>query len=317
MPEKSKLLRKAIRLQRERKIIPPGSKVLVAFSGGVDSGVLTSALLELKRFFKIERLALAHFNHRLRDTAERDEEFCKKQADSLGLEIFVGSEDVGRIAREKKANLEETARELRYSFLRRIKEEKGFDLIATAQHLNDLMETVILWLIRGSGLEGILGFSPSEGDVVRPLFSATRKEIEEYARAMNLRWVEDPSNSDPTFVRNRIRRRVIPVLREINPSAEESFYRLWRVVELEHDFIKSEQERLKEISGRGGCLEVSRLRGGHPAIVSRVISDFFSIKSFEKTRQVMRLLERGGEVHIGEGKKVVRKGKLLCLKKDK
>lgn len=317
MKEKSRLLRKVIRLQRERKIIPPNSKLLIAFSGGIDSVVLTNAILELKGFLKIERITLAHFNHRLRDSAGRDEEFCKEQAKSLGLEIFIGSEEVGRIAKEKRANLEETARELRYSFLRKIKEKEGFDLIATAHHLTDLLETVILWLLRGSGVEGLLGFSPAEGDVVRPLFPVTRKEIEDYARVMNLKWVEDPTNSDPSFVRNRIRQRIIPVLRGINPSVEESFYRLWRIIEMEHDFLQREEEKLKEVSVSGECLEVSKIRGHHPALISRVISDAFSIKSFAKIQQVLRLLERGGEVPIGEGRKVVRKGSLLCLKKDK
>ncbi len=176
MREVSRLLRKVIALQKEEKLIPPDSSLLVALSGGVDSVTLTHVLLELRGFLKVKDLALAHFNHMLREEAKEEEEFCRELAKNLGLEIYVGREEVGKIAKREGRNLEETAREMRYSFLRRVKEEKGFDLIATAHHLNDLVETSLIWLVRGAGLEGLVGFDPKEGDVVRPLYRVTREE---------------------------------------------------------------------------------------------------------------------------------------------
>ncbi len=315
MKEVSRLLRKVIKLQKEEKLIPPNRSLLVAFSGGVDSVCLSNALLELRGFLKLERIALAHFNHRLRKEADREEEFCRSYAKERGLEIFVGSEEVSMIAERTGKNLEETARELRYSFLREVKEREGFDLIATAHHLNDLVETALIWLSRGAGLEGLIGFEPKEGDIVRPLYEATREEILSYARARGLRWVEDTSNRDPRFFRNRVRMEVIPVLKSINPNLEETFLRTRKILKDENELMeKLSEETLKAVL-RGNCVEVKGLSEAHVAIQRRALVKFTGVRNFSKIEQLRRLLGRGGEVSLGENLKVIRKGKLLCLKK--
>ncbi len=318
MKEISTLLRKVVRLQREEKIIPSGSSLLIAFSGGIDSVVLTYALLELKSFLRIKELALAHFNHMLRGKeSDRDEEFCKQVAKSLNLPIFVGKEDVKEIAKRGKKNLEETARELRYAFLRRVKQEKGFDLIATAHHLNDLVETALIWLVRGAGLEGLLGFEPKEGDIVRPLYRVKREEIEAFAKAKDLKWVEDVSNRDPRFFRNRIRLEIVPVFKEVNPNLEETFLRTREILKAEDHLLKETTRNVIETIKIGDCLDANRLKKEHTALQRRVLREFSGALNFSKIEQMRRLLYRGGEVNLGEGLKAVRKGSLICLKKVK
>jgi tRNA(Ile)-lysidine synthase len=316
MKEESRLLRKLVRLQRERSLVPPHCSILIALSGGVDSVALSHALLELKDFLKIKRLGAAHFNHGLRDSADRDQLFCEELAGELGIEFYTEKVPVGEIAKKERENLEETARKLRYAFLRRVKEREGYDLIATAHHLSDLVETVLIWIMRGSGLEGLTGFSPREGDVVRPFFTASREEILDFARARGLRWVEDPSNYDTSFVRNKLRHRVIPLLKEINPNLEEGFLRLWTIIEAENELLEELSRELLERSIRGKCLEVDSLKGEHPALIRRVIRKFTGVKNLSKVQQIMNLLKRGGEVNLGGGIKAVRRGGLLCLKKD-
>ena len=317
MKEVSKLLRKVIALQKEEKLIPPDSSLLVALSGGVDSVTLTYVLLELRDFLKIKDLALAHFNHMLREEAKEEEEFCRELAKNLGLEIHVGREEVGKVAKREGRNLEETAREMRYSFLRRVKEEKGFDLIATAHHLNDLVETSLIWLVRGAGLEGLIGFDPKEGDVVRPLYRVTREEILDYAKAKGIKWIEDTSNRDPRFFRNRIRMEVIPLFKEINPNLEETFYRTRKILKEENALLEKLSSDVLDRVLKDGCIKARELAREHISIQRRVLRKFTEVSNFSKIEQIRRLLTRGGEVNLGEGVKAVRRGKLLCLKKNK
>jgi tRNA(Ile)-lysidine synthase len=316
MKEVSRVIRKVVRLQREERIIPEGSSLLLALSGGVDSVVLVDVILELKNFFRLERVALAHFNHKIRKEAFRDERFCRALARERGLEIFTGREDVKSYAKEKGKSLEEAGRDLRYRFLREVKEREGFDLIATAHHLTDLVETTLLWMVRGAGLEGLLGFEPKEGDVVRPLYRVKKEEILAYAKAKGLRWVEDRTNYDLRFFRNRIRHQVLPVLRSANKNLEETFLRMREILKREDEILR---EKAKEALGRcldeRGCIKVRELLEEEVAIQRRVIKEWSSVRNLSKVEQIRRLLLKGGEVSIGEGLVAKRRGPSLCLKK--
>ncbi len=315
MKEKSKLLRKIVRLQKEEKLIPKGCSLLVAFSGGIDSVVLCDALLELRGFLSLERLALAHFNHLLRgEESFRDESFCLKFAEERGLELFVDRKNVKEEALKRGSNLEETARELRYGFLREIKSREGFDLIATAHHLNDLLETSLIWFTRGAVMDGLIGFEPKHEDIVRPLYLVTKEEIRSYAECRNLRWVEDSSNSELSIYRNRIRHKVVPLMKEINPNLEETLLRMREVLKAENEFMnKLAEEVLERAKLSDTSLSVSVLRAQEVALQRRVIRRWTGLADFRKIEQVRRLLSKGGEVHIGSKKKVIRRGKSLSI----
>jgi len=207
------------------------------------------------------------------------------------------------------------ARERRYSFLRRIREEKGFDLIATAHHLNDLVETALIWLVRGAGMEGLIAFEPKEDDVVRPLYEVTREEILSYACSKGLKWVEDTSNRDPRFFRNRLRSEVVPVLKSVNPNLEETFLRTRRILKDENEFLEHRAKEVLIRLLRDGCVVAKDLSEEHPAVQRRVLRMFTGIKNFSKVEQVRNLLKKGGEVNLGKGVRAIRKGRLLCLKK--
>jgi tRNA(Ile)-lysidine synthase len=309
------LLRKVITLQRKKRLLPENTSLLVAFSGGMDSVALTLALIELKSFLKLKRLALAHINHGIREESDKDEEFALEFAKKKGLEIFIQRLKIKKMVQESRENLEALARELRYKALRSIKDGEGFDMIATAHHLNDLVETIILWLVRGSGLEGLTGFDEKANDLVRPLYWVTKEEIKAFVLSRKENWVEDSTNYDVKYSRNRIRHRVLPELKSINPRLEGSLLRLRDILKEENAFIHQQTLMALKKCAEGNALRRRELRSLHPAIQRRLLSIWLGIKDFRKIEQALCLVDKGGSVYLGEGKVLKSEGEYLYLQR--
>jgi tRNA(Ile)-lysidine synthase len=288
------LLRKVITLQRKTKLIPPNSAILVAFSGGIDSSSLAVALQRLKEPLQIKRLALLHINHLLRgEESYRDENFARNFAKKYSLELFVERVDVPSLAKEREGNIEATAREERYRLFEEVRKREGFDLVATAHHLGDLVETIILWLTRGTGLEGLLGFEPVEGNIIRPFYLATRQEIEDFAKKQAIEWVEDSTNYDLSLARNRIRHRVVPELKAINPNLEESVLRMREILKEENELLeKLVQNALLKVKeeGREGFLRLE------PALQRRVVMKLYGVKNFKEVSRIINRIKKGDNI---------------------
>jgi tRNA(Ile)-lysidine synthase len=288
------LLRKVITLQRKTKLIPPNSAILVAFSGGIDSSSLAVALQRLREPLKIKRLALLHINHLLRgEESYRDENFARNFAQKYSLELFVERVDVPSLAKKRGGNIEAVAREERYRLFEEVRKREGFDLVATAHHLGDLVETIILWLTRGTGLEGLLGFEPTEGNIIRPFYLATRQEIEDFAKKQALEWVEDSTNYDLSLARNRIRHRVVPELKAINPNLEESVLRMREILKEENELLeKLVQTALLKVKeeGREGFLKLE------PALQRRVVMKLYGVKNFKEVSRIINRIKKGDKI---------------------
>lgn len=212
------MLNEAQALTREYAMLPPGGHVLCAVSGGADSVCL---LHWLRGRAEEEGFALtaAHFDHRLRGAeSDRDAAFVRDLCRDWKVPCVVGEGDVSAEAGRRGAGIEETARALRYDFLERTAEAVGAGRIATAHTANDNVETMLLHLIRGSGLQGLTGIRPRRGRLIRPLLTTTRAEVEAYLAAHALPHVEDSTNADTAYARNKLRRQVIPLLEELNPQ---------------------------------------------------------------------------------------------------
>lgn len=269
------MLEPAEKLIAEYNMLPPGTKVLCALSGGADSVCLLHLLYRLRRLLDI-RVAAAHYNHCLRGAeSDRDEQFVRELVAQCcgpdrspgplgvgqplpGVELTVGRGDVAARAVRTRQGIEETARQMRYDFLQRAARELGCTVIATAHNADDNAETVLLHLMRGAGLRGLGGIPPVRDNIVRPLLTTTRGEIEDYLRTQGLPWVEDSTNRSDRYLRNRVRHQVIPALRQAAPGFDR------RLIEcsaaIRSDEICLEQLAQKAISGaaeKGGRLTVS------------------------------------------------------------
>lgn len=193
---------------------------MVAFSGGVDSVVLADMLH--KAGYKIE---LAHCNFQLRGKeAIDDTAFCKNYADSISVPFHVTYFETKDYAAKHKLSIQMAARDLRYNWFKTLKEELAFDYIVTAHHANDNVETLLVNLIRGTGIKGLQGIPEKQNFMVRPLLFATKEEIREYAVKHSLSYREDSSNQEVKYKRNFIRHQIIPGLKILNPAIEETIH---------------------------------------------------------------------------------------------
>jgi len=194
-------------------------KLLIAISGGVDSVVLMH-LLQLLNF----DVTLAHCNFQLRNKeSDKDEEFVNNLGKKLNIEVFTTKFDTEEFASENKLSTQVAARNLRYTWFNELLEKHQFDYVVTAHHADDNLETFLINLTRGTGLEGLTGIPAINGKTVRPLLIFSRDEIVAYAKKNSIDWREDKSNASSKYLRNKIRHQIVPILKEINPSLIASF----------------------------------------------------------------------------------------------
>lgn len=198
----------------ERKFFSPQDRLLLAVSGGLDSVVLTHLIRKAGFTYGI-----AHVNFQLREAESvRDELFVQTLAQQQNVPFYLQRFDTLTIARQKGLSTQLAARQLRYEWFERLRTDQGYTYILTAHHLNDSLETVLLNLVRGTGLAGFRGIPAQTPTLIRPLLGFSRQQLAAYATEQGLAWVEDSSNQKDTYRRNRLRHQVVPVLQELNPN---------------------------------------------------------------------------------------------------
>lgn len=272
-------------------MLPKGSKVLCAVSGGADSMCLLHWLWQKREELGIEVFA-AHYEHGLRgDESQRDADFVESYCEEKGIVCLLEHGNVKEYAEKMGMSTEEAARELRYEFLRRAAESLGCDRIATAHNADDNAETMIFNLCRGSGTAGLRGIPPVRDNIIRPLLRCSRSEIESYLKENAVFHVEDSSNDSDDYSRNLIRHHVSPVLKQINPRFADSAMtaaELFRQDEdcldlMAADFIKAHFDG-ESIS----CKELEKL---HLAVTSRVFRKLWAnALGFEHVAELMKLI---------------------------
>lgn len=301
-------------LIEQYNMLPEGSSVLCAVSGGADSMCLLHwlhALQQERRF----RLYAAHFEHGIRgDESLRDAAFTEEQCHRLGVPFTLGRGDVPAFAAQQKIGLEEAARVLRYRFLEETADRLGCDRIATAHNQNDNAETMLMNLCRGAGTRGLAGIPPVRGRLIRPLLATDRASIEAYLRENDIPHIEDSSNQDDRNTRNRIRHQLLPLLEEMNPSVLAAFSRTASLLREDEEYLNRLAEEFLKEYRKENRIPAKELRKLDPVVAARVLRLLCGTGvSMERTKALLEFA-KGTERGVLElpGRKVMRqKGELV------
>ncbi len=269
---------------KKHAMLRAGDRVGVALSGGADSVALLHMLANLAPEYALELFAL-HLNHGIRgEESDRDEAFVRKLAGSMNIPLESERISIPKLRQERGGSLEDLCRDERYAFFERMARRRRLDKVALGHTLSDQAETIIMRFLRGSGLEGLKGFLPvRDGIYIRPLMEVTRDEILSFLGEEGIPFVTDSSNRDETYLRNRIRGRLVPELKaSYNVRLEENIGRTAEILRLEDDFIRESVAGIIAewtIDTDRARLPVPKLKELHPALLWRLIKTILETHS--------------------------------------
>jgi tRNA(Ile)-lysidine synthase len=285
----------------EHGLVRPGDTIILGFSGGKDSVALALLLQELQKHFPF-RLIAAYFNHRLRDDSKEEENWVRTFCAARGMELETGSRDLKRFRAENRLNLEHAASLSRYDFFAALARRLPGARVATAHSRSDLAETFFIKLFRGSGLQGLSAiFQNKEKKIIRPLLIFPEAAIVSFLERRGVPYYPDPTNLQDDFLRNRVRRALMPAARAIEPDIEERIFRTVLLIQDEFEFFQEQARAILEAKLLlGKILPVSAFAGLHPAqarhlareYLRRLKGDLLGV-GFEHVADFLRSLETG------------------------
>lgn len=293
-------------------MLKQNDNILVALSGGADSVTLLHLLNSLKEYsFNIWA---CHVNHQIRNQeAQRDEDFVRDLCKNLAVPLIVKTVNVPELSKKNGKSLEEMAREVRYNVFNELANKLNAK-IATAHTLNDSIETVILNLTRGTGLKGLCGIPAKRDNIIRPLIEISRTQIEEYIRNNNLNFVNDSTNNDLCYKRNRIRHEIVPKLFIVNPSFAKVFKRICNNLAADEEFLQNETlEAMKKIQLSDAKFCVSTVKDLPASIQFRVIKEILNRANTLCDAKKIELIEKAIGANSG---KINLHNDVFCIVKD-
>lgn len=238
MRNKDDLQQKVLGTIQKHNLIQKGDKIVIGVSGGPDSMCLLNCLFCLKEILSIE-LVVCHINHMLRKEAEEETKYVQRFCDKIGVPCFTKYVDVIKLSQEQKLGTEEMGRKVRYEFFEEVAQKTNSNKIATAHNSNDNAETVLMNLLRGSGISGLKGIEIKVKQYIRPILECNRTEIEDYCKEKDLNPRIDKTNLENDYTRNKIRNQLIPYLqKDFNSNIIQGLNRLSELATEEEEYFK-------------------------------------------------------------------------------
>jgi len=313
----------------EESLLSKGDKVLVALSGGADSVFLLSFLLKYKKCFDL-KLSAFHLNHNLRGKeAIDDEKFCRSFTKQKKVEYFSASKNVKAFAKKNKLSVEEAGRNLRYSELERIAGKNGFNKIATAHNANDNTETILLNLIKGTGIKGIAGIPVMRGIIIRPILTVSKDEILSYLGKKKISFRTDSSNLSNEYERNFLRNEIIPALKEkLNVQLDNTLLKSSKVFRSISAALEKQIEAIimdaVEFKGKQLSINIDETIKLDENLVGeffkKTVPDYFPVElSNENVKALISLLkkQKGKSIALANGLTAYRESKKILISKRK
>ncbi len=308
------MLKKFQKFISDNRLAYKETRILLAVSGGIDSMVMAHLFLE-SGFIT----GIAHCNFLLRGyESDMDEEMVRNFASEKNIPFYSKRFDTLRYSRSEGLSVQMAARDLRYAWFEKVRIENGFDVIAIAHNLNDNIETLLINLIRGTGIYGLKGMSPLNNNIIRPLLFATREDIIKYCSRNKIIFREDKSNADTKYTRNKIRHKIIPVLKEINPSIErtliETAERFNGIEEIVSEYIFNIRERISFVKGDMTLFNITLLKSyiGNKTILYELFKPF-SISNTQLNDLVKVINGRTGGWINTSGHRIIKNRKELII----
>lgn len=302
---------------KNNNLIDENEVIVVGVSGGPDSITLLECLKKYKEQLKIKKIIVAHINHLIRKDSTEDEQYVESYCKKNNIAFYAKRIEVERIAQENKRGTEETGREIRYQFFDEIMEKEQATKIAIAHNMNDNAETVLLNLIRGTGMYGLEGIQPIEyNKFIKPLINCQRKEIEEYCKKHQLNPRIDSTNKENIYTRNKVRNLIIPELEKINPNLIKTLQRTTEIIKEENSYIEkqvqNQYKKLAHINKNHIEFDLKEIRKEDIAIQKRMINKAISALSESQNNvskvnidDVIKMIERNvGNKTIKINKKI-------------
>lgn len=320
----NKTIQKVKKTIIKNNLVSEKDRVLIGLSGGADSVFLLYVLKTISEEFGFE-IGACHIEHGIRGSESvHDMEFSEKLCKDLGIPFYAKQFDVPAVSRDQKISVETAARNVRYSYFEEVSKKDGFNLIATAHHRDDKVETILMNIIRGCSLRGYAGIEYKNGSVIRPLLDISKSEILTFCKENNIEYCVDSTNEDTEYTRNRIRHILLPKLKETNPSFEESLLRQSEIFTCEDEFLNIEADKFPVDDG----IDLSKFSSLHKAIARRVIYKYIgnikgsrndiSYTDIENALSICTSGKTGSRCHIsGSLEGVVSYGKFFIREKVK